>query len=655
MSQDVSLRIQDVEGVFGGFRELSGVKLWFGNILLVLIPISAVIFLLNLIDLVGDPIWSEQYYGFFLGISLAATFFWKPASTKSRFVVPWYDWVFCVVGLGIGFHLAVYYPALILDAFNPVKTWGGVVLLVLLAEATRRFFGWTIVILALVFVLFAHFAYLAPYPLTLKGVEWDRLLSYIYADTGAILGPPIAVASTTALVFVLFGELLNRSGGANFIQNFSERLTGSYVGGGAKVSVVSSGLMGTISGSVISNVMITGQVSIPMMRASGYTRAQAAAVEAVASTGGAIMPPIMGAAAFIMADFLGKPYAEVAKAAIIPALLYYFCVFCQVDLMARRDGIKARSDLIHAGSLLSIITRQGWSFFIPFGALIFLLFFDNIQAETAGIWASGVALLVLLARVRSEIFLSIGLLLVGTGRVMLNLAIVCAVSGVIVGAITVSGLGFRLSYILVSVGNQSLLALALLVAFVSIILGMGMPATAVYVLLATLVAPAMVEVGASPMAAHMFVFYFGLMSLITPPICLAVFAAATLSGSSPWETGFEAVKLAIVAYVVPFLFLFGPPLLLQGSMMDIIIAVTFALLGTFLLCIAVSGFWRGHVTATSRIFLVMAAALCLNPVNSGIMGFRTEIVGLLMAVLFFFWIHRGVDVKTSKPNTSEAL
>jgi len=619
---------------FGGLRNPPGFAGVFGRCILFTIPFSAVCFILNLTDSFGYPIWSEQYFGFFLALILGGTFIYKPATAAPGDDVPWYDWILCFAGIAVGGQIAIRYPDLIVSAFDPVSAWSGLLLLLLLLEATRRFFSWTIVIIAAIFVLYARFAYLAPPPLTLSGVEWDRLLTYIYTDTGAVLGAPIAIASTTALVFVLFGEVLSRSGGASFIQRFSMRLTGGFVGGGAKVSVVSSGLMGSISGSVISNVMITGQVSIPIMRASGYSRAQAAAVEAVASTGGAIMPPIMGAAAFIMADFIGRPYGEIARAAIIPALLYYFCVFCQVDLIARRDGLKPVLDTTSTAGLLNLVGREGWPFIAPFGVLVFLLFFGTMQAQTAGVWATGVAFLSLLLRVRAEIFSAFAELLVGAGKVMLNLGVVCAVSGVIVGAITVSGFGFQLSYVLVSVGQQSLLILAVLVAVVSMILGMGMPATAVYVLLATLVAPAMVEVGASALAAHLFVFYFGLMSLITPPICLAVFAAATLSGSSPWATGFEAFKLAIVAYIVPFVFLFDPALIGQGSPSQIIITVGLSLVGTFVLSVGVAAYFVTRLGVLARISALAGGLLCLLPPGSSIVGLRSDLLGLIIVAVF---------------------
>ncbi|MHA1109434.1 MAG: TRAP transporter permease, partial [Alphaproteobacteria bacterium] len=399
-----------------------------------------------------------------------------------------------------------------------------------------------------------------------RPVTFEKLVYYLAWDTSAVLGTPMRIVTTIVIAFLLFGQVLFKSGGSAFFTDIAMVLMGRYRGGPAKISVFASALFGSISGSVVSNVVTTGVITIPLMRNGGYRAHLAGAIEAVASTGGQLMPPIMGAAAFLMAEFLQITYAEVVIAAIIPAVLYYVALFVQADLEAARSGITAiEKDRIPAAAP---VLKAGWFFPLPFVVLIAALFWLNYLPETSALLAAAVIVVSAMAlgyRGRRLGVLDLIDALRATGIGVLDIVMIGAAAGMVIGCISISGLGFALTQALVLIAGGNLILLLVMAAVVCIILGMGMPTVGVYVLLAALVAPALVEVGILPIAAHMFILYFGMMSMITPPVAIGAYAAATLTGADPLRTGFAAMRFGWLAFVIPFLFVASPTLLMEGS------------------------------------------------------------------------------------------
>ena len=414
--------------------------------------------------------------------------------------------------------------------------------------------------------------------------------------------------------FLFLGQVLNLSGGSKFFTGLATAAMGQYRGGSAKIAVIASSLFGSISGSAVSNVASTGVVTIPLMRESGYTKETAGAIEAVASTGGQLMPPLMGASAFVMAEFLEIPYADVVLAAIIPAVLYYLALFVLTDLVAAKTGIEKIDP--SKQPKIGPILRAGWFFPLPFGVLIYALFGANLLPETAALYAT----LVLFGFV--AIFgydgqrAGIGLLLRAlkeTGRNCIELLLIVAVAGLVIGLLNTSGLGFALTYTLVEVGGGNLAMLLFLAAVICIVLGMGMPTLGVYVLVAALVAPSLIEVGIQPIAAHLFVLYFGMMSMITPPVAIAAFAAASMTRADPMKTGFEAVRLGWLAYMIPFLFILSPGLIMQGSVTEILYAFVVTVAGVWLFSVALIGYFVSPLNWTKRLAFMVAAIAAMSP------------------------------------------
>ena len=517
------------------FRSLRGpVGLWEKSLLSAL-PVTGIFFVADAPFYMGLAIMREQYLGLFLALILGAVFLSVPPSIRAdRQRVPWYDLGFSFLGLAVGLYAAVFFPEIMRrmgDPDAPRLVLGGIAIL-LIIEALRRTVGWILVGVGVFFLLYARFAHFFPGGFAGTGVPWDRLVNYLYTDVNSLFGLPLAVTATIVLPYIFFGQALFAIGAGEYLTDLAVAMFGRFRGGPAKVSVVSSSLFGTISGSAVANVAVDGPITIPLMIRTGYKPTVAAAIEAVASTGGQIMPPIMGAAAFIMAEILAIPYREVAVAALLPAILYYVALFTQVDLEAGKMGLRGMSRQ-ELPALIPVL-RKGWVFFVPLSILVYILFIQNSDAGDAGIFAALATLA--LGFLRKELRARprwVLETLQSTGRTLLELGVTVALAGLILGAVQVSGLGFILSYALVSLAGGNIYALLLLTAIVSMILGMGMPTTAVYVLLAVLVAPALVQLGVDPLGAHLFIFYFGMVSMITPPICLAAYTAAPLFRPMP--------------------------------------------------------------------------------------------------------------------------
>jgi TRAP transporter 4TM/12TM fusion protein len=635
-------------------RELKGPLLWAANSALAVLPLVGIFFLLDVPQRIDWLVFNEQYMGLFLALSLFATFLLVPArGVKDRYHVPWYDLLAALAGLGVGLFIFIQYPKIV-DTLGEITTQSvvlGSITVLLLAEGSRRLIGWPLVIIAACFVLYALFAYVFPGDFYGRGWSVPRLATYLYLDANGIFGLPLQVGSGIVLVFILFGEVLHAVGGAAFLSDFSLAVMGRFRGGQAKIAIVSSSLFGNISGSAVANVVVDGAFTIPMMKKAGYPAPVAAAVEAVASTGGQIMPPVMGAAAFLIAEYLGIPYAEVALAALVPAILYYVALFIQVDLLAARSRMHGlpRAELPNLWPVL----KRSAGFVVPLVVLILWMFVYNRRPEEAGLLAALCGVIVgFLTRgvkLRPREFIMI---LLGTGRGLLEIAAITGLAGVVIGVLQLTGLGFTLTLTLLNLGQSSAILLLILTAIVSMILGMGMPTTAVYVLLAVLVAPGLAKLGIMPIAAHLFIFYFGMLSMITPPVCIASYAAATIGKTDPIRTGWEAMRLCSIAYIIPFLFVFSPSLLLYGSWHIVTLSVATAVVGSILLGVGLVGYLFRPIGVLKRgFFLIAAVALLIPVVGTGHyveLTWATNALGLILAIVMLSieWLARSTHEKS---------
>ena len=640
----------------GKFRSLSGASKVTLRVLIFSLTILGSLWAMEIHHSLSWAFFKEQYLGLFLALALGSIFIGtKVRAREAGDRVPWYDWLLAAAGFLVGGYVTIMYPIIAyrLGILSPDRWILGGLAILLILEATRRLVGWSLVSLALVFILYARFAYLLPGLFYAKGSSWGRIAAYLYLDASGLFGFPLAVTASMVVAFIFFGQALYAVGGDKFLTDIALCAMGRYRGGPAKVSVVSSSLFGTVSGSAVANVVVDGPITIPMMRRTGYPAHMAAAIEAVASTGGQVMPPVMGVAAFLIAEFLAIPYGEVALAAAIPACLYYVALFTQVDLEAAKRGLIGLP--VDQLPKLRGVMRRGWVFLVPLLVLIYTLIIDNWEAGKAGMAAVISTFLVgLLQKETRPTFGGFLSSIEETGRTMLDLVAITALAGFVIGALQLSGLTFKLSLMLVTVAGGNALFLLVLTAIVCIILGMGMPTTIIYVMLAVLVGPALTQLGIMPLAAHLFIFYFGMMSMITPPVCMATYAAAAIARSDFWSTGWMGMRLGIVAYVVPFVFAFHPALLFKGTIDEIIVAVLTALVGVVFLGIGVSGYLFRPLGWVKRT-LMSSAGLLLIPSPSGLYWLAANVIGLGLGLVVVLWEWKGRSLRVvpvAEPSSS---
>lgn len=609
---------------------------------------------INLPYLLGIAIFAEQVVASAFAIGVALAFLSVDVKRRPRTTLPWYDALAAMIGLLGGLYIAVRFASLVTELADPPlhNLIIGSALLLLLAEALRRTTGLILVGVLSVFLAYAFFGDLVPGPLQGRDLPFADVVGFLTMEQG-LVARPLVIASTVVVAFIFFGQLLFASGGSSYFTDLSTILMGRYRGGSAKIAISASALFGSISGSAVSNVATTGVITIPLMVEGGYSRKTAAAVEAGASTGGQIMPPVMGAAAFLMAQYLSVPYSDIVLAAILPAVLYFIALFIQADLEAGRRGI-SRIDEKLIPRVDSVI-YQGWFFPIPFVVLIGGLFWLNQAPDLAAFYGAAAlfaAVAIFGYRGRRLGPRDVVLALRSTGMVVVEIIIITSAAGVIIGVLNLTGLGFGMPLALLQLGITDTFSLAVLSAAICIVLGMGMPTLAVYVLLAGLVAPALVQAGIEPMAAHLFIMYFGVMSMVTPPVAIAAFAAATLAGSTPMATGFAAMRFAWPAYIVPFLFLWAPSLLLRGEAIDIAITVVSAVAGVFLVCVGTAGYLIRQVAPVSRILFGSAGIALLLPVNLIPYGGLVNLGGLGLAILL---VGREVHVRRKSTAASRSI
>ena len=557
-----------------------------------------------------------------VGLFAKKPFLGKREDRASVIVSAVIDGALIVATILAGLYLTVNYLAIIFrqGAFTHLDVVVAVVASIVAIEAVRRAVGWSLTIVALVFVVYALFGRIMPGPLINQGYNISETASELGLSYAGLLGTPLQIMVRYVILFLVFGSLLQASGAATFLVQLAQVVSGRYTGGLGKVAVMASALVGSISGSAAGNVATAGSVTIPAMKQGGYKPYMAAAIEACASTGGQIMPPVMGAAAFLMADYLGVPYLKIAIAAIVPALLYFLSVGMGVDLYARAEGIKGMKEGIVP---LRTVVRNGWIYLIPILVIFVLLFLGYSPTLTAFV---GVLVTVGVAFVRRVGWKDALRALSQAGENAAILCVVAAGAGVVVGVTQLTGLGASLSSILVQLSAGKAIILLLLAMVTSIIMGMGMPTTVVYVLLAALVVPALVTMGLQPLGSHFFIFYFGCLAAITPPVALATYAAASIAGSPINRTGWAAMRMALPAFIVPFFFVVNPALFLQGPPVTVVVSVIGAILGIGIFSTGMMNYLYGRMPWWLRIILVGAALLLIQR------GWVTDVIGL---VIFF--------------------
>ena len=611
------------------------------------------------------------FRGIHLAFALTLIFLWYPFGTRSPQARPaLLDWSLVVLSLAsIGYLFLRYeYVMTRLAYVTPLERWDlllGIVLTLLALEAARRTIGPALPITALVFLSYALLGPYLPPPLRHRGFSLGLTIDQLYLTTDGIFGIPLAVSATYVILFVLFGAFLEKSGTGQLFMDFASALAGHTPGGPGKVSCISSGLFGTISGSAVANVMVDGWLTIPLMKRTGFRAHFAAAVEAVASTGGQIMPPVMGAAAFVMAEFLGVPYITIAKHAAIPAILYYLALYFAIHFEAQRTGLRglSREEL---PSLKTVVVDKG-HLFVPVFIIVYLML-TGYTAPMAALWGTLAAalsswigrlgwlyLLVLVVEfiLPGNVMLVLGLGLVvlagirvatpggraglkplvtrlfpdaleDGARNTLAVAAACACAGIVIGVIALTGLGLQFTSLVLAAAKDSLVPALVLTMVAGIILGMGMPTTPAYIVQAALLIPALIKLGVLPIAAHLFVFYFAIISAITPPVAMAVYAAAGIGKTNLWATGLAAMRLGATGFIVPFMFVYGTSLLFVGTWFEVVTTIVSSCIGVICLSAALHGWLTKPTVWWERVLLAVAAFLLIKP------GLATDAVGLLL-------------------------
>lgn len=600
----------------------------------ILLCLYSLLYASRLFALAGINILAALHNAIFLSFLLILVFLLVPArkgSPKNR--VAWYDILLCAGSLVATVYFAVEWQALQLGKpwVEPHEIILGLILLVAVSEATRRTAGLGVVIVVWLSLLYWKFCYLIPG--VLGGPEFSprRIMVYVYMSWEGLFGPTLVLSTTIIVVFVTFGVLLVRAGAGQFFINLALSLVGHVRGGAAKVAVVGSALFGTLSGSAVSNVCVVGPITIPLMKSIGYKPHFASAVEAVASTGGILMPPMMGVVAFVLASMTAIPYGTVCLAAALPAILYYLSLFMQVHFEAVKTGLRGlpRQELPHLRKVL----REGWYFLLPLALLVVLLMILQYEPILSAIYTIIVTIIVSAFRKETRMGLTALLdVLEGGIRAMMVVVPICSLIGVITSSMEVTGLGLTLGATLVGAAGRSLAVLGILAAIIIYLMGMGVSAISSYILLAVSVAPAMVLLGAPLLGAHLFILYMTCSTLITPPYCLAAYVAATIGGSPPMKTGFQAMRLGIVVYIVPFIVLFNPALLIVGGTFgeSILVFIT-AIIGVVLLAAGVEGCLFTDTNWVQRALLIVAGLLMIVP------GWISDVAGIALGALLVLW------------------
>ncbi len=608
------------------------------GILAISLCIYNLLFVMGAFSRLNIYILSQQHKVLNLFVVIVILYLTDLFPAKKNLLKSMSNWIFLLMGMLPCIYIFVFYDTVVQHVSKMQPSTLEIVLffmlLASLLEAARRKVGWPMALIALVFVFYAFKADIFPGVLFSRPLRLPRLVSSFYLSTDAIFSVPIGVASTTVAVFLVFACLLLYTGGGKFFIDLSMSLMGMFRGGPAKTAILASATFGTLSGTVAANVAATGSITIPLMKRIGYKPEFAAGVEAVASNGGQLMPPIMGVVAFVMAEMTGIPYVKIIAAALIPAILYYIALFTQVDLEAVKLKLKGlpRQELPEIKQVL----LEGWFYIVPLIVLIVAMAVFRITPERSAFYA--IVTLILLVILNGKF--SIGMIvdaLENAGKAMCVVVIACATAGLILGTISTTGVGINLAIAIERISAGNVYLILLLTAISCFVLGTGLDTISIYFMLSTLISPLLVDNGIPLMAAHLFVVYFGLVSFITPPVAVAAFIAAGLAESNPMKTAVTATRLGICTFIIPFLFVLNPELLMIGSGGDIALAFITAVIGVFVLSMGVVGrvyYDMGEIPLVIRIVLIGCALLMMQP------GAVTDLIGISVTGLMIWLLYR---------------
>lgn len=549
-----------------------------------------------------------------LTFAIVAVFILYPASRKSsKLKTPWYDWLLAIAAGGVTGYIIFFFNDIARRGAEPIEyeIYLGVAAILLVLEAGRRVVGNVLPCMSVIFLLYCYFGNYAPGIFQIRGYSLNRIIQHMYLTPEGIFGLALGVSATFVIVFIIFGAYLSQSGGAKFFNELALAVAGSKPGGPAKVAVVASGLLGTINGSSVANVATTGTFTIPLMKKVGYPPFYAGAVEACASTGGQLMPPIMGAGAFIMSEFLNIPYLSIAAAAIIPALIYYTAIFTNVHIRARKQKLRGipKEDL---PSVRTVMKSDG-HLLIPVIVVIvtLLMKYTPLRAGFIGVVAV-IAVSSLKKNTRMSLRDNFNALVEGA-RGGLGVALACALVGFIVGTSSLTSLGLTISNNIIEISGGHLMLTLVMAMVACLVLGMGLPTTANYIVCSTIIAPALIGMKVLPLSAHLFVFYFGIMADLTPPVCLAAFTGAGIAGASPAKTGMTATRIALASYLLPYCFVYNPMLLLQNvEIVELVVLVVSAVLGVIALAGSFEGWFYRDLKSYERVLFGIIALLSIH-------------------------------------------
>jgi TRAP transporter 4TM/12TM fusion protein len=566
-----------------------------------------------------------QLLAVFLSLSLALTFVRFPLHPKrpDDWLLLFIDLILSVLSFLIGLYILIEYWGFIERVGIPTQ-WDMVcsfIALFLILEATRRAVGWPLLIIVLVFLLYTFVGHLLPLSLSHKGYGLERITTTLYMTQNGIFGVALKTMAYFIFLFIAFGAFFGMSGGTEFFIDLATSIFGKLRGGPAKIAVASSGMMGTISGSAVANTVTTGTFTIPLMKRIGFEGHVAGAVEATASSGGALMPPVMGAAAFVMAEYLAIPYLSICKAALLPAILYYLSIFSIVHFYSLKMDIQGlpKNEIPNIKDIL----RKKWIFVVPLFILILTLTL-NYSPRIAVLYAIFATILMSFFKKETRMTPSKCLQALaqsGFDSVMVSCA--CAAAGIVIGVVLLTGMGQKLTNLVLQVSSGSLIVALPVTMLASILFGMGLPTVVCYVLLAATAAPSLVEMGVPPLAAHLYIFYFGMLCMVTPPVAFASYAGAAIAKADPMKTGFTAWRFALAGFLLPYMFVYNTSLLLMGSPADIVLAVFTSMIGIICLASGIIGYLFKETKLLERLLLFAAAFLLIKP------GWITDIIGLL--------------------------
>ena len=561
----------------------------------------------------------------FVSFSLALVFVQRPLFPKRRGSVPFLlvDLLIGLLSFSFGIYIYFDYWDFIFRVGDPTG-WDlifSVICVVLILEATRRVVGWPLLLIASCFILYTFFGQLLPPPLSHKGYGVERIATTLFMSANGVFGIPLRVMTQFIFLFIAFGAFFESCGGTAFFVDLASSLFGKLRGGPAKVSVAVSGMMGTISGSAVANTVTTGTLTIPLMKRIGFEPHVAGAVEATASTGGQLMPPVMGAAAFVMAEYLGVPYLSICKAALIPALLYYLAIFSVVHFYSLKIGIQG----LPSTDIPSFkkVFYEKWIFFVPLLVLIVILV-RGYSPRVSVLYALLATVIMSLLKKESRMtFPKILNALATTANNSVMVVCACATAGIVIGVVLLTGMGAKITSLVIDLSAGSLIIALPIVMLASLLFGMGLPTVVCYVLLAATVAPSLVDMGVVPLAAHLFIFYFGMLCMVTPPVSFAAYAGAAIAKADPMRTGWTAWTFALAGFLLPFMFVYNKSLLLMGSALNISLALFTSIIGVICLGAAVIGYLVQETRFYDRLLMFAAAFLLIKP------GLITDIAGLL--------------------------